>query len=41
LSGSGSACFAFLPDDAPVPEITATIRAAWGEAAFILATAFS
>ena len=41
LSGSGSACFAFLPDDAPVPEITATIRAAWGEAAFVLVTAFS
>jgi len=41
LSGSGSACFALLPDNAPVPEIAATIRAAWGEAAFVLATAFS
>jgi 4-diphosphocytidyl-2-C-methyl-D-erythritol kinase len=41
LSGSGSACFAFLPDNAPVPEIAATIRAAWGEAAFVLATAIS
>jgi 4-diphosphocytidyl-2-C-methyl-D-erythritol kinase len=40
LSGSGSACFAFLPDNAPVPEIAAAIRAAWGEAAFVLATAF-
>jgi 4-diphosphocytidyl-2-C-methyl-D-erythritol kinase len=41
LSGSGSACFAFLPDNAPVPDIAATIRAAWGEAAFVLATAIS
>jgi 4-diphosphocytidyl-2C-methyl-D-erythritol kinase len=41
LSGSGSACFAFLPDNAPVPAIAAAIRAAWGEAAFVLATAFS
>ena len=41
LSGSGSACFAFLPDNAPVPEIAAAIRAAWGEAAFVLPTAFS
>ncbi len=41
LSGSGSACFAFLPDHAPVPEIAATIRAAWGEKAFVLATVFS
>jgi 4-diphosphocytidyl-2-C-methyl-D-erythritol kinase len=41
LSGSGSACFALLPENAPVPDIAATIRAAWGEAAFVLATAFS
>jgi 4-diphosphocytidyl-2-C-methyl-D-erythritol kinase len=41
LSGSGSACFALLPDNAPVPDIAATIRAAWGEAAFVLATVFS
>jgi len=41
LSGSGSACFAFLPDDAAVPDIVATIRAAWGETAFVLATRFS
>lgn len=33
LSGSGSACFAVLDADAPVPEIIATIRAAWGESA--------
>ena len=41
LSGSGSACFAFLPDNAPVPEIAATIRAAWGNAAVVLATTIS
>jgi 4-diphosphocytidyl-2-C-methyl-D-erythritol kinase len=41
LSGSGSACFALLPDNAPVPDIAATIRAAWGEAAFVLETRFS
>ena len=41
LSGSGSACFALLPDKAPVPDIAATIRAAWGEAAFVLVTTFS
>ena len=41
MSGSGSACFAFLPDNAPVLDITATIRAAWGETAFVLATAIS
>jgi 4-diphosphocytidyl-2-C-methyl-D-erythritol kinase len=41
LSGSGSACFALLPDNAPVPDIAAAIRAAWGEAAFVLETRFS
>ena len=41
LSGSGSACFAFLPANAPVSEIAATIRAAWGGAAFVLATTIS
>ena len=35
MSGSGSACFAFLRDDAPVPAITAMIRGAWGESAFV------
>jgi 4-diphosphocytidyl-2-C-methyl-D-erythritol kinase len=35
MSGSGSACFAFLPDDAPVDVITARIRAAWGDSAFV------
>jgi 4-diphosphocytidyl-2-C-methyl-D-erythritol kinase len=35
MSGSGSACFAFLADDAPVAAITAAVRAAWGESAFV------
>ncbi|MEO7412827.1 MAG: 4-(cytidine 5'-diphospho)-2-C-methyl-D-erythritol kinase [Opitutaceae bacterium] len=38
MSGSGSACFACLPDDAPVPEIVATIRTAWGNPAFAVET---
>ena len=36
MSGSGSACFAFLPPDAPVAEITAMVRAAWGTSAFAI-----
>jgi 4-diphosphocytidyl-2-C-methyl-D-erythritol kinase len=36
LSGSGSACFAFLPEGAPVAAITAAIRAAWGESAWVV-----
>jgi 4-diphosphocytidyl-2-C-methyl-D-erythritol kinase len=35
MSGSGSACFALLADDAPVAAITAAIRAAWGESAWV------
>jgi 4-diphosphocytidyl-2-C-methyl-D-erythritol kinase len=35
MSGSGSACFAFLPPDAPIAEITAAVRAAWGPSAFV------
>ncbi|ACB75724.1 4-(cytidine 5'-diphospho)-2-C-methyl-D-erythritol kinase [Opitutus terrae] len=38
MSGSGSACFAFLPDDAPVAEICAAVRRAWGESAFVIQT---
>ena len=38
MSGSGSACFAFLRDDSPVAEIAATIRAAWGESAMVVQT---
>lgn len=33
MSGSGSACYAFLDTDAAVDDITATIREGWGEAA--------
>ncbi len=35
MSGSGSACFAFLEAAAPVAAITATIRAAWGPSAWV------
>ena len=38
MSGSGSACFAFLAANAPVAEITADIREAWGESVFITET---
>ena len=34
MSGSGSACFALLPPEAPVVEIEAAVCAAWGPAAF-------
>jgi 4-diphosphocytidyl-2-C-methyl-D-erythritol kinase len=36
MSGSGSACFAFLRDDAPVEAIERTIREAWGDSAFLM-----
>ncbi|HVS53435.1 MAG TPA: 4-(cytidine 5'-diphospho)-2-C-methyl-D-erythritol kinase [Opitutaceae bacterium] len=36
MSGSGSACFALLRDDAPVAAIEARIRDAWGESAFLV-----
>jgi 4-diphosphocytidyl-2-C-methyl-D-erythritol kinase len=36
MSGSGSACFALLPDEAPVPAISAAVRAAWGASAFVV-----
>lgn len=38
MSGSGSACFALLADDAPIDAITAAIRAAWGASAFVQET---
>lgn len=38
MSGSGSACFAFLSDAAPVDLVTRTIRAAWGDSAFVIET---
>ncbi|CAM2832194.1 4-(cytidine 5'-diphospho)-2-C-methyl-D-erythritol kinase [Rariglobus hedericola] len=38
MSGSGSACFAFLPENAPVAAITARIRELWGAEAFVTET---
>ncbi len=38
MTGSGSACFAFLKDDAPVEAITGAIRRGWGDAAFVIVT---
>ena len=38
MSGSGSACFALLPDAAPVAAITAAVRAAWGDSALVVET---
>ncbi|MDR2512751.1 MAG: 4-(cytidine 5'-diphospho)-2-C-methyl-D-erythritol kinase [Puniceicoccales bacterium] len=35
MSGSGSACFAFLPADIETAPIEARIHEAWGEAAFV------
>lgn len=35
MSGSGSACFALLPDGAPVAGITAAVRAEWGDSTFV------
>lgn len=37
MSGSGSACYALLADDAPVDAITAAIRRAWGGSAVVVA----
>ena len=41
MSGSGSACFALLPDGAPVEEITGNIREAWGPLCFVQLTAIA
>ena len=38
MSGSGSACFALLADDAPVEAITARIRKSWGDSALVVQT---
>jgi 4-diphosphocytidyl-2-C-methyl-D-erythritol kinase len=35
LSGSGSACFVLLADNAEVAPIVAAIREAWGESTFV------
>jgi len=37
MSGSGSACFAVLEENAPEAEIVATVRRAWGDSAFVTA----
>jgi 4-diphosphocytidyl-2-C-methyl-D-erythritol kinase len=38
MSGSGSACFLFLAEAAPVAEILETIRTAWGNTALVVET---
>lgn len=38
MSGSGSACFALLRNEAPVAAITQVIHAAWGASAFVTET---
>ena len=38
MSGSGSACFAFLREDAPVAEISRRLRELWGDEAFVVET---
>lgn len=41
MTGSGSACFAFLSENAPIPAILGTIRAAWGASAFVAETSLA
>lgn len=41
MSGSGSACFALLAEDAPVADVTGAIREAWGAAVFVTETRIS
>lgn len=41
MSGSGSACFALLPAGAPVTEMVAGIREAWGPVCFVEAAAIA
>ena len=38
MSGSGSACFAFLPDGMARTPVEEAIRAAWGDSAFVIET---
>lgn len=38
MSGSGSACFAFLAEDTPVTALTTRIRELWGPEAFVTET---
>jgi len=41
MSGSGSACFAWLPPGAPISEIIAMVRDAWGAGCFVRQAAVS
>lgn len=41
MSGSGSACFAFLPQDAPLGAIVDLIQQCWGQSTFIVRTAIA
>ena len=36
MSGSGSACFAFLEEKSPVEAMVRTVREAWGETSFVV-----
>jgi 4-diphosphocytidyl-2-C-methyl-D-erythritol kinase len=36
MTGSGSACLALLPEDAPIADITEAIRTAWGNTACVI-----
>ena len=38
MSGSGSACFALMSDDAPVEAIAGRVRKSWGESALVVQT---
>jgi 4-diphosphocytidyl-2-C-methyl-D-erythritol kinase len=41
MSGSGSACFAFLADGVPLAAVIARVREAWGETSFAVETAIA
>jgi 4-diphosphocytidyl-2-C-methyl-D-erythritol kinase len=41
MSGSGSACFAFLPEGADVAAVARTVREGWGEEAFVQSTSLA
>jgi len=41
MSGSGSACFALLPEDADAGPLVAAIREAWGSSALVVDTRFA
>jgi 4-diphosphocytidyl-2-C-methyl-D-erythritol kinase len=41
MSGSGSACFALLPEGAPVDKIATLIRSAWGPSSLVIESAIA